>query len=108
VDTKYINIRAFEGMSLEQLEQFAQVRNIKITKESLDDIRWEVAIKDAERFKNKGLRMENKPSTLDTMSMDAMTELILELSQRVESLEKLSKSSLDRIEILEGRVSNAK
>ena len=62
IDKKHLNMKMFEEMTRETLLSFARTRGIVVDSETanLDDLRFEVAQKDAQRFANIGLRVEKK------------------------------------------------
>lgn len=78
IDTKYLNMSAFENMTRENLASFAEIRGIEIDLSlPIEDLRIEVAKKDAMRFANKGLRV-----------CEEKTPSLKELAERIVRIEK--------------------
>lgn len=77
-------MKLFNGMDEEQLRAFAHSRNIDIVSINIDDMREEVATKDADRFKNKGLRISEQKEN----PIEILTKEVLLLKERVSFLEK--------------------
>ena len=90
IDKKFLNLKPFEAMTVVQLRDFAAQRGFETMETDIDKLREEVAIKDAQRFANKGLRMTKEPSPTDKLfSIVAQLESeIVQLKQRVTELEK--------------------
>tara|TARA_B100000925_G_C21892453_1_gene423455 strand:+ start:352 stop:630 length:279 start_codon:yes stop_codon:yes gene_type:complete len=90
IDKKFLNLKPFEGMSILQLQEFASKRGFDTVETDIEKLREEVAIKDAQRFANKGLRMAKELSPTDKLfSVVAQLQSeIVQLKQRVTELEK--------------------
>lgn len=90
IDKKFLNLKPFEGMTFEQLQEFASQRGIETMETDIEKLREEVAIKDAQRFAKKGLRMTKEPSPTDKLFslVSQLQSEIVQLKQRVTELEK--------------------
>jgi len=82
LDRKFLNIAPFKGMGLEELQNFATLRGITLEQTDIEEMRWELAAKDAERFANKGVRLEQAKNPIDILAIE-----LARLSDRVATLE---------------------
>ena len=79
IEKKFLNLNVFNGMSREDILAFAQTRGITVSAKDapIEDLKLDVAQKDAQRFANKGLRMQEQPK----ISLSSLLE-------RIEAIEK--------------------